>query len=83
METKCSECKVPLGRLHVAGCGQEICPVCGNHRISCEHKLEGRKKIPFGTVREIAAKYMHWPYEPRHFARLQFEVEDAIKEDLW
>lgn len=40
----CRDCGVPVGRLHVVGCGIEQCPRCGGQYMSC--KCDGSEDAP-------------------------------------
>lgn len=82
---KCHNCLVEHGQLHKEGCDWEICPICGRQLLTCEcykEGLEDSKRIPYGTVREIAARI---PYYDRQqtIDRAKKDILNAIEEGLW
>jgi len=47
----CADCGVEEGQLHQLGCGVEVCPICGNQFIGCEHYdqlIIGELKLSYG-----------------------------------
>lgn len=58
----CPECGVEEGQLHQLGCDMEVCPICGNQLIGCEHYdqlMEGEItltcRIPYLPVPNVCA----------------------------
>lgn len=79
---KCHDCSVKPGELHKTGCDWEVCFLCGRQLISCYCSTEERERIPFGTVREIAARipYYHSELIERNIKQ---DLLDAISKGLW
>lgn len=53
---RCHDCGVRPGELHDKGCDWEICSMYRTQLLSRFCHSEGIRRIPFGTVREIAAR---------------------------
>lgn len=84
---KCHNCDVVAGQLHIPGCDWEICPTCGGQMLRCDCKEKSgfffhMKRIPYGTVREIAARMTY--YSNVHVMNgFKKEIIEAIKRGLW
>lgn len=79
---RCSDCAVKEGELHWVGCDWEVCPICGGQRMCCDCKLKGKKRIPYGCVREIAAKVPYYSQEIID-TYVKPELLEAIKKGNW
>lgn len=80
---KCHDCGVERGQLHRDGCDWEICYCCGRQLLSCDCdlKIEQSKRIPYGTVREIAARI---PYYSGHTMEIaKKDLLESIEDGLW
>lgn len=80
---KCHDCGVEPGQIHKDGCDWEICFYCGGQMLSCDcGDIEDEKRIPYGTVREIAARIPYFSCE--HIEKyIKRDLEEAIEEGLW
>lgn len=79
---KCNDCGADPGQLHETGCDWEICPKCGGQTLSCGCNTEDSKRIPYGTVREIAARIPYFTLD--HIDRyIKKDLSDAIEKCLW
>ncbi len=78
----CHDCGVEDGELHKKGCDWEICWKCGGQLLSCFCHSEGIQRIPFGTVREIAARIPYYN-DSNTIDRAKKELLEAIHKGLW
>ena len=79
---KCRDCGVSPGQIHKKGCDWEICSNCGAQAFTCGCNTEDSKRIPFGTVREIAARIPGHSLD--HIEKfLKKDLSDAINKGLW
>lgn len=82
---KCHYCEVDHGQLHKEGCDWEICPICGGQFFICDFDKEGledSKRIPYGTVREIAARIPYYD-KKETIDRAKKDLLIAIENGLW
>lgn len=82
---KCHDCGVIPGELHKIGCNLEICSMCGGQLLSCYCHTEERVRIPFGSVREIAARIPYYD-DLNTIDRVKKDKKDilyAISKGLW
>ena len=82
-KTRCRDCGVEAGQLHKKGCGWEICSKCGVQLLMCNCiNEEESKRIPYGTVREIAARIPHFTCD--HIEKyVKKDILSAIESGLW
>lgn len=79
---KCHDCGVKPGEIHREGCDWEICHECGKQMLSCDCDVDETKRIPYMTVREIAARIPY--YDCEHIERyIKKDLLDAIEKGLW
>ena len=79
---KCHDCGVKLGEVHKTGCDWEICSICGGQTLTCQCNQEESQRIPFGTVREIAARIPYFSCD--HIEKyIKKDLYDAIEKGLW
>lgn len=79
---KCHDCGVDPGQIHEKGCDWEICSNCGRQALVCGCNAEDSKRIPYDTVREIAARIPG--YSPDHIEKyIKEDLSDAIEKGLW
>jgi hypothetical protein len=55
IRAQCSGCRTPVGGVHHPGCGQEVCPVCGQHSAACRTRNHGAEGLGI-SVAQIAAR---------------------------
>ena len=82
---KCHDCGINHGQLHTEGCDWEICPICGGQFLSCDCDKEGlkdSKRIPYGTVREIAARIPYYDNQ-KTIDRAKKDLLIPIENGLW
>ncbi len=80
---KCHDCGVMPGEIHKEGCDWEICGKCGRQMLTCECDDIGNiDRIPFGTVREIAARIPYFTCD--HIEKyVKKDILGAIEKGLW
>jgi len=79
---KCHDCGVDPGQIHEKGCDWEICSNCGRQALSCDCNAEVSKRIPYGTVREIAARIPGYSLD--HIEKyVKKDLSNAINKGLW
>jgi hypothetical protein len=79
---KCHDCGVEPGQIHEEGCDWEICSKCGGQMLSCGCNAEESNRIPYGTVREIAARIPYFSAD--HIDKyIKKDLSDAIEKGLW
>ena len=80
---KCRDCGVEPGQLHEEGCVWEICSKCGVQLFVCNCiNEEESKRIPYGTVREIAARIPDFTCS--HIEKYtKKDILSAIENGLW
>lgn len=79
---KCHYCKVSPGQIHETGCNWEICSKCGKQTLGCSCDVEESKRIPYGTVREIAARIPYYTLDLIE-KYVKKDLSDAIRKGLW
>lgn len=79
---KCHDCGVEPDQIHEAGCDWEICSKCGRQAWACGCITEDSKRIPYGTVREIAARIPG--FSAAHIDKyIKKDLSNAIEKGLW
>jgi hypothetical protein len=79
---RCHDCGTESGKIHETGCDWEICSKCGKQTLTCCCIVEESERIPYGTVREIAARI---PYQSIYLIEkyIKKDLSDAIEKGLW
>jgi hypothetical protein len=78
---KCHDCGVDR-QIHEAGCDWEICSKCGKQTLTCNCNAEDSKRMPYGTVREIAARIPYYTLDLID-KYVKKDLLNAIEKGLW